>query len=96
MNSERRGRILREAWLGDAVLALYARERILRESGVLDGPAAERMTSNQFLSAFGEPSEVEASIGRVYQRDGLVAAYLFIESQFLPLFLKHEERRAKK
>ena len=86
---------LQEAWLGDAVLALYARERILREDGALDGPKAERMTSNQFLTAFGEPSEVEASIGRVYQRDGLAEAFAFVEARFMPLFEKHEQRRAK-
>ena len=80
----RRAQILDEAWLGDAVLALYARERILREAGVLDGPQADRMTSNQFLSSFGEPSEVEAAIGRVYQSHGLAAAFVFIEARFLP------------
>ena len=87
---------LREAWLGDAVLAMYARERILREDGILDGPKAERMTSNQFLTAFGEPSEVEASIGRVYRRDGLMEAFGFIEARFMPLFAKHEEKREKR
>lgn len=92
---DRRAQILREAWIGDAVLALYARERILREDGLLDGPKAERMTSNQFLSAFGEPSEVEANIGRVYQQDGLAEALAFIEARYMPLFAKHEERRAK-
>ena len=94
--SNRRAQVLRDAWLGDAVLALYAREKILREDGLLDGPKAERMTSNQFLSAFGEPSEVEASIGQVYQKDGLAEAFAFIEARFIPLFSKHELRREKK
>ena len=52
--------LLQQAWLGDAVLALYVREKILREDGVLDGDKYTRMTSNQFLSAWGEPSAVEA------------------------------------
>lgn len=86
--SGRRAQILREAWLGDAVLVLYSRERILREDGIIDGPKAERMTSNQFLSTFGEPSEEEAAIGRVYETDGLAAAFAFIEARFMPLFEK--------
>jgi 23S rRNA maturation mini-RNase III len=49
-SAERRRRILEEAWVGDAVLALYARLRILRESGGVDAERFQRMTSNQFLS----------------------------------------------
>ena len=37
------------AWLGDAVLALYVRERILREQGKLDGGLYTRMTSNHLF-----------------------------------------------
>ena len=61
-----REQVLKEAWIGDAVLTLYARLKILREDGETDGPKAARMTSNQFLAGIGEPSEVEARIGRVY------------------------------
>lgn len=94
--ANRRAQVLRDAWIGDAVLALYAREKILRDDGILNGPKAERMSSNQFLSAFGEPSEVEASIGQVYQKDGLAEAFAFIEARFMPLFQKHEVKREKK
>lgn len=45
-----REQVMKEAWIGDAVLCLYARNRILREDGVLDGTKSARMTSNQFLS----------------------------------------------
>lgn len=36
-----------EAWIGDAVLALAAREWILRMKGVTDGAMQARLTSNQ-------------------------------------------------
>jgi len=54
------------AWLGDAVLALYARQFVLRERNSMDGEWFTRMTSNDFLSAFGNPTRVEASIGNLY------------------------------
>ena len=85
-----------EAWIGDAVLALYARLKILREDGAIDGPKSIRMSSNQFLAAFGEPTAVEAAIGRVYERSGLAAAFTHIESKLMPLFTKQEEKRARK
>ena len=77
--SERRRQILEEAWVGDAVLGLYARRAILRAMGAVDGERFVEMTSNRFLARFGEPSEVEAQIGRVYERDGLEAAFEWIE-----------------
>ena len=88
--------MLAEAWIGDAVLALHAREKILREDGKLDGPKAERMTSNQFLAIIAEPSEVEAQVGRVYQNEGLAAAFQYIEQQLTPIFERQELKRAKK
>ena len=91
-----RERILREAWIGDAVLCLYARRKILREDGVTDGPKEERMTSNQFLSAWAEPSEVEAEIGRIYEKEGLEAAFQWIEARLMPLFDRQEAKRARK
>lgn len=96
MATDRRSRILREAWIGDAVLALYARARILKQDGVLDGPKAERMTSNQFLSAFGDPAEVEAEIGRIYINEGLDAAFQFIAARYMPLYEKQEEKRHRR
>jgi hypothetical protein len=90
---ERRRRTLEEAWIGDAVLCLYCRGRILKNDGALDGDKFNRMTSNQFLSAFGEPSEVEAEIGRVYSDDGLQAAFAWIEAKLMPRFDKREAKR---
>ena len=77
-----------EAWVGDAVLALYARQYVLRERGSMDGESFTRLTSNDFLSAFGNPTRVEASIGRIYQKDGLPAAFAWMDETLLPLFRK--------
>lgn len=81
------------AWVGDAVLALFAREWVLRERNNMDGEWFTRLTSNDFLSAFGNPTRVEASIGKVYREQGLAAAFTFIETEMVPLFRK---RMAKK
>jgi hypothetical protein len=90
---ERRRRILEEAWIGDAVLCLYSRIRILKNDRFLDGDKFVRMTSNQFLGTFGDPSEVEAEIGRVYREEGLEAAFAWIEAKFMPHFDKREAKR---
>ena len=95
MRIDRRRQILKEAWTGDAVLTLFAREMILREVGEIDSEKAVRLTSNQFLAAFGDPSEVEAEIGRAYEERGLSGAYAHIESRLLPNFRKKEEKRQK-
>jgi len=84
-----------KAWIGDAVLALFAREWILKQSDISVKQRAEvfiQMTSNQFLSSLGEPTAMEAEIGVVYEDQGLQAAFEFIEGKFLPLFIK---RRTK-
>lgn len=86
-------KLQQEAWVGDAVLALYARSLILREDEVLDAAKCGRMTCNQFLSAWGEPTAVEARIGRVYEAEGLEGAFRWIESELLPLFRKQETKR---
>jgi dsRNA-specific ribonuclease len=88
-------RLRDEAWIGDAVLALYARLKILREDGRLDGEKAIRLSSNRFLAALGEPTAVEAAIGRVYAEQGLDAAFAHIERVIVPLFEKQEQRRAR-
>ena len=93
---KRREEVLKEAWIGDAVLCLYARQKILREDGCLDGEKYMRMTSNRFLACIGEPSEVEAGIGRVFERGGLEAAYLHIEQHLIPLFERQEQNYLKK
>lgn len=86
---------MEEAWVGDAVLCLYARRRILRETGVVDGDRFERMTSNRFLTSKGEASEVEAQIGRIYAGGGLEPAFAWIEEELMPLFERQEEKRMR-
>lgn len=85
-----------DAWIGDAVLALWARLHILRNDRIVDGPKFLRMTSNQFLAAFGEPTRVEAEIGRVYREGGEAAAFAWIEERIAPLFSRQEENRLKR
>ena len=84
-----------DAWVGDAVLCLYGRLRILRQSGRVDGAQYHRMASNQFLSAFGDPTEVEARLGRIYSEQGLEAAFAWIEESWMPLFDRQEANRIK-
>lgn len=91
-----REQTLQEAWIGDAVLCLYARLKILREDSVIDGAKAQRLTSNQFLSVLGEPNEMEAELGRVYLRDGLDAAFRWIEARLMPVYERQESNRRKR
>lgn len=83
------------AWIGDAVLALYAREFVLRERGCMDGIWFTHLTSNEFLSAFGNPTSVEAKIGAIYRAEGLAPAHAHIEETFLPLFRKQIAKKMK-
>lgn len=76
------------AWVGDAVLALFARQFVLRERGCMDGEWFTRLTSNDFLSAFGNPTRVEAMIGRHYLDGGLEGAFAWMETELVPLFRK--------
>ena len=95
LKAQRRRRMLEEAWVGDAVLALYCRSKILKEAGGLDADRFSRMTSNQFLAALGDPSEVEAEIGRIYQDLGLDAAFAHIEEKLMPLHERQELKRRR-
>jgi dsRNA-specific ribonuclease len=95
-NNNRRARLLREAWVGDAVLTLWARRWILASTGAIDGERSVRMTSNQFLSAVGNPDEVEAEIGRIYEAQGMEAATAWIEGKLLPMFRRQEENRSRR
>jgi hypothetical protein len=88
-------RLREEAWVGDAVLALFVREWILRETGSLDGQMFVRFTSNDFLRCLGNPTRVEAEIGVIYTEHGLEAAFRHMESKLLPLFRQREKVRAK-
>ena len=83
-----------EAWVGDAVLALFARQFVLRERNSMDGEWFTHLTSNDFLSAFGNPTRVEASIGRIYKEKGLDAAFEWMEAELLPMFRKQMKNRS--
>jgi len=85
---------LEMAWIGDAVLSLYARRRILAEGLGINNEKAIRMTSNRFLQITGEASEVEARIGREFEKEGLDAACTWIEANLMPVFEKQERRIA--
>lgn len=61
------------AWLGDAALAMVAREWILEATGTLDGEMLRKLTSNQFLRSFGHPTKVEAELGILYRVGGVEA-----------------------
>ncbi len=81
------------AWVGDAVLALYARQFVLRERSTMDGEWFTRMTSNDFLSAFGNPTRVEASIGKLYLEGGLESAFGWMDDNLVPLFRRQNGRK---
>tara|TARA_B110000037_G_scaffold209415_1_gene258534 strand:- start:225 stop:620 length:396 start_codon:yes stop_codon:yes gene_type:complete len=87
-----------KAWVGDAVLALFAREWLLRQVDIKAGDRKAmfiNMTSNHFLASFGEPTAIEAKIGVVYENEGLKKAFSYIEETYLPVFKKQEKNRNK-
>jgi dsRNA-specific ribonuclease len=84
------------AWIGDAVLALFARQWVLRERGTMDCEWFTRLTSNEFLNCFDQPTRVEAAIGRLYRQQGLDAAFAWIDQQLVPLFRRQMTGRAKR
>ena len=91
--------VLREqAWVGDAVLALYARRWIIANApkNADRTELFKHMTSNSFLSGLGEPTRVEAKIGRVYEADGEKAAFDYIEGVILPLFKKQNAPKGRR
>ena len=73
-----------QAWVGDAVLALYVREWILSFKGEIDGSLFIEFTSNNFLRLTGNATGVEAQIGRIYKAEGLAAANAWIEENLRP------------
>ncbi|MEI6872061.1 MAG: ribonuclease III domain-containing protein [Verrucomicrobiota bacterium] len=83
------------AWIGDAVLGLFAREHVLKRLGRIDTPAFLDLTSNAFLSAFGRATRVEAEVGLVYQREGLAGAFSYIEARILPHWRVQEAKRIR-
>jgi hypothetical protein len=83
------------AWTGDAVLGLFARQHVLARLGRIDTPAFLELTSNGFLSCMGRPTRIEAEIGLVYNREGLAAAFSYIEARLLPTWRTQQSRRAR-
>ncbi len=73
-----------QAWVGDAILALYVREWILSFRGAIDGKLFIEFTSNDFLRLTGNATGVEAQIGRIFKAEGLEAAYAWIEHHLRP------------
>ncbi len=82
-------RVRAEAWVGDAILALYVREWILSFRKEIDGKLFMELTSNDFLRLVGNATGVEAQIGRVFKSDGLEGAYAWIGQHLRP---RMEER----
>jgi len=85
------------AWVGDAVLALWARERILSDAGIPHdsrSDAFKALTSNRFLATMGQPTQMEADIGAIYQYEGLEAAFAKMDEELLPVF-RRQLRNAK-
>ena len=87
-----------DAWVGDAVLSLFAREWILKQD--LDGEFSKtqlyhELTCNQFLNSFGNPTEVEARIAGVYQKEGLGKAFEYIEETFIPVFQRTIKKKRR-
>ena len=83
------------AWIGDAVLGLFARNWILEKEKKMDAEMFIRMTSNTFLNSFGNPTKVESEIGLIFNNEGLEKAFSHIEKFLLPLFLKQEKKRIR-
>ncbi|HIK21870.1 MAG TPA: hypothetical protein IGR15_12645 [Synechococcus sp. M44_DOE_062] len=95
-----------KAWLGDAVLSLFARQWLLgppQDWQVPSPPSCNLnraelftwLTSNQFLSALRDPTQVEAEIGLIYETEGLQAAFEYIQTHLLPLFVRQVNNRTK-
>jgi hypothetical protein len=84
-----------EAWIGDAVLGLFARRWILQNAGRMDSEMLTAMTSNQFLSTISNPTRLESRIGRRYREEGLAEAFALIEAELLPKFLAQQRNRAR-
>ncbi len=98
MNQSKEQQIREErekAWVGDAVLCLFARKFVLRERNCMDAEWFTHLTSNGFLSALGNPTSVEAKIGRIYEEQGLEPAFAWMDENLIPLFRKQIARKKK-
>jgi dsRNA-specific ribonuclease len=86
------------SWIGDAILALLAREWIMAQGDQAFAVRSEtyrNLTSNHFLSSLGHPAKVEAELGNAYLEGGLEAARRHFLEHFIPLFEKQEKNRQK-
>ena len=81
------------AWIGDAVLALFARTWVLGERRKMDGEWFTALTSNDFLSQLGQPTQVEAKIGDIYREGGLEAAFAWMDAELIPKFRQRMAKR---
>ncbi len=96
MTEKSKFQVLQElAWIGDGALSLVAREWILETRGEIDGDTYKRLTSNDFLSHFGNPTQVEAHLGELYRDGGLTAVRSHFLKTFVPLFKRHEDNRRR-
>jgi dsRNA-specific ribonuclease len=75
-----------QAWIGDAVLSLLAREWVLQREGRLEAELFGALTSNQFLSTLGPPTTIEAQLGKRYLEGGLPAAAAWLQEALIPSF----------
>ncbi len=83
------------AWIGDAVLALWAREWLLREHGEMNNEVFLSLTANSFLQSFGRPTRVEAEFGQIYRREGLAAAFAYLDARLLPTYRRQAANRRR-
>lgn len=87
------------AWIGDAVLGLYVRRFLLDPASQMPREARnglyQHFTGNAFLSAVGEPTQVEARIGQLFETQGLEAAFDWIETTLQPLFLRQYQNQRR-
>lgn len=90
------GKLRQEAWIGDAVLELYVRSWVLKHHGAVNAEMKTRFTCNQFLNCVGNPTQVEAGIGVIYEKEGLEAAFAWIRENLEPLFVRQEAKRIRK
>ncbi|MDX6766588.1 MAG: ribonuclease III domain-containing protein [Candidatus Methylacidiphilales bacterium] len=84
------------SWIGDAVLALCARNWIIAHESGLHGSRHDlfrELTCNDFLASFGPPTLVEAELGRIYRDEGLEGARQHFETRLVPVFLKQQGNR---
>jgi dsRNA-specific ribonuclease len=84
-----------EAWIGDAVLELYVREYILKQDASRDDARRISLVRNSFLNRIGQPTRVEAEIGRRYHEGGLEAAYAWIREQLEPLITEAQKAQLR-